>query len=255
MQQYALFGNPISHSVSPQLHAEFALQCNIKINYQKMLVPLDQFKNVVDHFRATGGLGANVTAPFKTQAFEYADQLTARAMASGAVNTFIFKNTICIGDNTDGIGLIRDLQQKNIVLRDKTILILGAGGAARGILPSIIDEKPRDIFIYNRTIEKAKQLAEDFGCGCGCGCEYDFVINTTHINFQKDFSMDLAGKNIIFYDLNYGERHKTFHHYAASHNAKKIFDGLGMLIEQGAESFYQWFGIMPDTTLVRRNVA
>lgn len=251
MKNYALFGNPVSHSVSPQLHAAFARQCNIEINYQKILVPLDQFKDTVDHFRATGGLGANVTAPFKMHAFEYADQLTKRAKKSQSVNTFIFKNNICIGDNTDGIGLIRDLHKKNIALRDQTILILGAGGAARSILGEIIREKPRKIQIGNRTIEKIDQIINFFHSNIMRKWEqeqkWDIVINATNMNFKNDFLFHLNGHNTIFYDLNYGDRHKTFYDYATSQGATKIFDGLGLLIEQAAESFFQWFGAAPDT--------
>lgn len=248
MLRLALFGNPISHSLSPQLHNAFAQQFNMAIDYQRILTPLDQFKKTVDDFRAQGGLGANVTIPFKTEAFEYADQLTDRAKLAGAVNTFIFKNNICIGDNTDGAGFIRDIKNKLIDLRDKKILLIGAGGAARGILSDIVREKPKEINIYNRTIEKAKQLNQDFvETSIHRVSNYDIIINATNMNFQTDFPLNLLCENTICYDLNYGERHKTFFNYCRSHNAEKIFDGFGMLVEQAAEAFFQWTEKMPNT--------
>ena len=162
MLRFAVFGNPVSHSLSPQLHRAFARQCNIKITYEKIVTPLDQFKKTVDHFRTQGGMGANVTTPFKTQAFEYADQLTNRASAAGAVNTFIFKDNKCIADTTDGIGFVRALKNHDITLHKKHILILGAGGAVRTILGDIVHEKPGKIFLHNRTKEKARALANHF---------------------------------------------------------------------------------------------
>lgn len=247
MIRLAVFGNPISHSLSPQLHQEFARQCNMKLDYQKICVPLHQFKNTVDDFRAAGGLGANVTAPFKMQAFDYADELTDRAHHAGSVNTFIFKNNHCIGDNTDGIGLIRDLKHHAITLQNKTILILGAGGAARAILQNIIQEKPHKIIIYNRTTQHAEKIIDffqrDFPITIFSGEKNsDVVINATAIRSQQDFSLDLTLKNTMCYDMNYGEHHSAFYQYAISRGATQIKDGLGMLIEQGAESFFQWTG-------------
>ena len=242
-QRLAIFGNPISHSLSPQLHRTFAQQFNMVIDYEKILTPVDQFKKTVDDFRARGGLGANITIPFKTQAFDYADQLTDRAKSAGAVNTFIFKNNICIGDNTDGVGLINDFKNKLITMQDKKILLIGAGGAARGILSEIIRENPQKINIYNRTMGKTRQLAEQYGCESGSGS--DIVINATNMNFQTDFPLNLNLQNTICYDLNYGDRHNTFFDYCQSHHAEKIIDGFGMLVEQAAEAFFQWFGRRP----------
>lgn len=245
MSKYAIFGNPISHSLSPQLHTLFAKQFNMEMDYQKILVPLDAFKKTIDDFRKLGGLGANITIPFKTQAFEYADQLTDRAKLAGAVNTFIFKNNICIGDNTDGVGFIRDLKNNSFSLREKNILILGAGGAARGILGEIIRERPNKIFIYNRTIENAEKLVEFFNADFQIDVltqkeKFDLIINTANtdskINFNADLQLDLS--NTFLYDLNYGERRNIFF----------MRDGLGMLIEQAAESFYLWFNKKPVTS-------
>ncbi|HLB56097.1 MAG TPA: shikimate dehydrogenase [Coxiellaceae bacterium] len=251
MSKYAVFGNPISHSLSPQIHTAFAKQFDMTIDYQKILAPLDQFKNTVDAFRAQGGLGANITIPFKIQAFEYADQLTDRAKLAGAVNTFIFKNNICIGDNTDGVGFIRDLKNNYFNVSGKNILILGAGGAARGILGEIIREKPNKIFIYNRTIENTEKLIMFFASRFPIKIlahekQFDLIINTANtdsrINFNTDLQLDLS--NTFLYDLNYGERRNIFFKN----------DGLGMLIEQAAESFYLWFDKKPEIKHVLRAI-
>ncbi len=255
MSAYAIFGNPVSHSISPKLHALFAEQFGMSINYQKQLVPLEQFKNTLDLFRTQGGLGANITIPFKTQAFDYADQLTDRAKLTGAVNTFIFKNNVCMGDNTDGVGFIRDLKNNHqFEIANKNILIVGAGGAARGILGEIIREKPRGIGIFNRTVEKTEALIDFFRSDllyvCEGECECDLIINATNANFQKEFLCNLNYNKAIYYDLNYGDRHRTFFEWAKKNGATHILDGLGMLVEQGAESFFQWFGKRPETKSV-----
>lgn len=252
MSRYVVFGNPISHSLSPQLQILFAKQFDMIIDYQKHWVPLDQFRETVNAFRTSDGAGANITIPFKTQAFDYADQHTERATLARAVNTFIFKNTICIGDNTDGVGFVRDLKNHSINLHNKNILIIGAGGATRGILSEIIREKPHKLFLYNRTTDNAKQLITDFNAHFQIDLyksekNIDLIINAAAINFQNDFDLDFDLSNTACYDLNYGERHQSFLMWAKKNNAKFIFDGLGMLVEQGAESFYQWFGKRPET--------
>src|SRR3990167_9326749 len=217
MPQYILFGNPVAHSLSPQLHALFAAQFNTTIDYQKQLTALNAFEKTVDAFRAQGGLGANITIPFKTQAFSYADELTDRTKLAGAVNTFIFKENKCIGDNTDGVGFIRDLK---INIQNKNVLIMGAGGATRGILGDIIQKKPASITLYNRTLIKAQELAEFF---------------------KSNLS------NTYCYDLNYGKRADSFLQWAKLQGAKNISDGLGMLVEQAAESYFQWVAKRPET--------
>ncbi|OGT43565.1 MAG: shikimate dehydrogenase [Gammaproteobacteria bacterium RIFCSPHIGHO2_12_FULL_40_19] len=253
MSRFVVFGNPISHSLSPQLQTLFAQQFGLVIDYQKHYVPLDQFRETVDVFRANAGVGANITIPFKTQAFDYADQHTERATRVRAVNTFIFKNTICIGDNTDGVGLIRDLKNNlNAPIENQTILILGAGGATRGILGEIIREKPHKILIHNRTLENAKQLALNFNSHFEIDIysdetNIDLVINATNLDFQHEFDLNFDLSQTICYDLNYGQRHQTFLTWAKKNKARFVADGLGMLVEQGAESFYQWIGKRPDT--------
>lgn len=255
MSRYVVFGNPISHSLSPQLHTLFAAQLRMTIDYQKQFVPLDQFEKTVDAFRAEGGAGANMTIPFKINAYHYADQLTDRAQLAGAVNTFIFKNNRCMGDNTDGIGFIRDLKNNGIDVCDKKILIIGSGGAARGILGEISREKPYQISIYNRTIKNVENLISDFQKCIPLGRitvfahenNFDLIINTTNANFQTDINLELNLSRSVCYDLNYNARHHSFLMWAQKNNAPKILDGLGMLVEQGAESFFQWFGKMPET--------
>ena len=162
MNKLAVFGNPIAHSLSPQLHAEFARLCNITIDYQKIFVPHREFKKTVDAFRAAGGIGANITAPFKFEAYEYCDALTERAKQTHTVNTFIFNNDKCIGDNTDGVGFIADLAKKQFNCLGKNILILGAGGATQGILGELILQNPNKIFIANRTAKKIKNIIDFF---------------------------------------------------------------------------------------------
>jgi shikimate dehydrogenase len=245
MNRLAVFGNPIAHSLSPQLHAEFARQHNLIIDYQKILIPLGGFKKTVDLFRASGGVGANVTAPCKCEAYDYCDEHTERAKRTRTVNTLIFKNNICIGDNTDGVGLIHDFAKKQIHCAGKNILILGAGGATQGILSELILQNPQRIFIFNRTADKAKQIIDFFSMAFKIddyqGEKIDLLINASAMDFSKtDLCFDLS--QVICYDLNYGERHRAFTDWAMENKAQEIHDGLGMLVEQGAESFAQWFG-------------
>lgn len=256
--QLAVVGNPISHSLSPELHQQFAQQFNLPIDYQKLCAPLDRFRETVNTFRAAGGEGVNVTIPFKIEAFEYANQRSERAMRTGTANTLIFKDALCIADNTDGIGLIRDITQQGFALQDKKIMIIGAGGAARGILSEIIREKPQKIIIKNRTKEKAQSLIDfyrhDFKIELFSTMEsVDLIINASAVDFsQDDFNPKLS--NTFCYDLNYGARHTSFLNWARKNGAKKIVDGFGMLIEQGAESFFQWTGKRPDVGVLRKRV-
>jgi shikimate dehydrogenase len=254
MPHYVVLGNPISHSLSPQLQSMFAAQFGMTIDYQKQSVPLDAFTQTVDRLRRHDLAGANITIPFKINAFDYADQLTDRARLAQAVNTFIFKNNKCIGDNTDGIGCVRDLKNNHVTLANKNILVIGAGGAARGILGEIIREKPQHIYIYNRTIKNAEQLIHDFEkhflITHHQAEPIDVIINTTNAHFQTDIDLTIHASNAICYDLNYSERHHTFLTWAQKNNAAHIIDGLGMLVEQGAESFFQWFEKKPSTLSV-----
>jgi shikimate dehydrogenase len=251
MSRYFVFGNPIAHSLSPALHALFAAQCDLTIDYQPCYVPLNQFKETVDACRAQPMAGANVTAPFKGDALAYADQLTERALLAGAVNTLVIAQGKCIGDNTDGAGFMRDLKNNHFSLHQKKILIIGAGGAARGILSGMIAETPQQIVIMNRTREKALQLRDFFQPYLPITLfsdeiAFDILINATSLDFS-DFQWKADLSHTICLDLNYGARHHTFLHWAKTRGAKIIQDGIGTLIAQGALSFFAWTHVMPET--------
>lgn len=259
--RYAVFGNPIHHSKSPTLHSAFAQQTNENIIYTAELVELNHFANAADQFFANGGCGLNITVPFKLDALDYADSLTERAKKAGAVNTLIKKGNELIGDNTDGAGFIDDvLHHLHWELKQKNILILGAGGAVRGILDPLLEQNPSTIVIANRTIEKAQQLINNANYHGNCNlhaCHYDeinhvfdLVINGTSASLHGDLPQ--LPDNIIYessccYDMMYGKEPTVFMQWAIQHGAKSVSDGLGMLVCQGAESFYQWRGVKPNT--------
>ena len=242
----AIFGNPVSHSLSPVIHALFAKQFDLKIYYEKICVVENKFHIAVKNFRTQQGWGANVTAPFKQDAFRFVDQRTSRAKIAGAVNTLVWKNNICIGDNTDGIGFIRDLKKQFGEIKNKNILILGAGGAAQGILNNIILEKPRKIFLTNRTQKNKNKLMSQFKIEpCSFDeTKIDLIINATSADFPslKNLLSSIDLNNTFGYDLNYGQRHEAFLKLGLS-----CCNGLGMLIEQAAESFYVWRNVRPNT--------
>lgn len=251
MFKFAIFGNPITHSLSPSIHQFFAKQLDLMIDYQKIETPIGKLREKLNRFRQQGGHGANITLPFKEEAAKYADELTERARLSQSVNTLIFEpDGKCIGDNTDGIGFLRDITHRlHWKLRDKNILLIGAGGAARGILPAIISEKPKHIFVWNRSASKIEKMAKDFEAVVPVSNiknhEFNIIINATNANFQHDIDLSCELKNTNCFDLNYGERHQTFLKWCQLHHSNTISDGLGMLIEQAAESFFQWTGRKP----------
>ncbi|MGC8730928.1 MAG: shikimate dehydrogenase [Halothiobacillaceae bacterium] len=262
--RYAVIGNPIAHSKSPFIHAMFAEQTRQAMSYERILAPLDGFREAVLRFRTEGGRGLNVTVPFKLKAAELCDRLSERAARAGAVNTLIFHADGMIeGDNTDGTGLVRDLLKQGATIEDKRVLILGAGGAVRGVLAPLLAERPRDLVIANRTADKAEQLAADFadlGPVHGCGFEalagpFDLVINGTSASLTGELPPlpdDLLGKGAVAYDMAYGSEPTPFQRWAQAHGARLALDGLGMLVEQAAESFYRWRGVRPDTAPVRQ---
>jgi len=262
--RYAVIGNPVAHSRSPWIHALFAEQTRERIEYRALLSPLDGFAATVEAFRATGGRGANVTLPFKEEASVIAETLSKRARAAGAVNTLIFSDSGIHGDNTDGCGLVRDLNLNlEFHVTGRRILLLGAGGAARGVLLPLLEEAPASITVANRSVEKARQLlcllptgvsAAVFACGFGelAGKSFDLVINAT--------SSGLAGESLplphhlykagsLAYDMVYG-RDTAFMRQARDDGAARASDGLGMLVEQAAESFFLWRGVRPVTAAV-----
>jgi shikimate dehydrogenase len=255
---YAVFGNPISHSLSPFIHQEFAKQTNQEIDYLKIEVPPDQFTEHVQAFKKAHGKGLNITAPFKQQAFELATIHTDRAKQARAVNTIKFlSNGEILGDNTDGIGFIRDLlEHHHVYLKDQKILLLGAGGAARGILSYLLEQQPQLLTIANRTLQKAIELADEFhsfGNITSTSFEaltngFDLLINATSTWLsQVQFSLaSIISSSLFCYDLKYGKE-TQFLNWAKAHGSIKMADGIGMLVEQAAESFFLWRGVRPQT--------
>jgi shikimate dehydrogenase len=255
--RYAVFGNPIGHSKSPRIHAEFARQTGQDLSYEAILAPLDDFSGSLRAFRAAGGLGANVTVPFKEQAHALAGRLSARAQAAGAVNTLSFTATGIEGDNTDGIGLVHDLSGNlGVDITSKRVLLLGAGGAARGVVLPLLEHHPARLVIANRTAAKALELADRFGCqGCGfddlVGQSFDLVVNATSASLAGDAPPLPAGvyaHDALAYDMMYGR--ETPFMAAARATGARVADGLGMLVEQAAEAFFIWRGVRPETAPV-----
>ena len=263
--RYAVIGNPIAHSRSPEIHQLFADQTGEHISYEKILAERDGFRDAVRRFFGNGGRGLNVTLPFKGDAFEWADQRTELAEHAGAVNTLIAQDDgTCLGANTDGIGLLRDLKKSlRLSIQDTRILILGAGGATRGILEPLLQEKPALLLIANRTPGRAEALAEHFqvhGQIRGCGLDaiepgpYDLIVHATSAALQDQalgLPDTLIGPQTRCYDLLYGDTTTPFMRWAKAQGAHQVTDGFGMLLEQAAESFYLWRGKRPDTAMAR----
>ncbi|WP_299261113.1 shikimate dehydrogenase [uncultured Kushneria sp.] len=258
---YAVFGNPVAHSKSPQIHAGFAEQLADPVRYEARLVPVDDFYGHWRAFLTEGGRGANVTVPFKQQAATLADRLSERARQAGAVNTLMVGDSgEVIGDNTDGAGLLLDIKRLEAPLEGARILVLGAGGAVRGVLEPLLEAGPSELVIANRTVEKATALAELFdarGRIRGCGFEeiegrFDLVINATSASLAgalPPLPETLFNEGALAYDMMYGAAPTVFLEWAQAFEVRCV-DGLGMLVGQAAESWYQWRGTRPDTTPV-----
>lgn len=252
--RYAVFGHPVGHSRSPRIHAAFAAQTGQALTYTAIEAPLDGFVAALQAFRAQGGRGANVTVPFKEQAFRLATRLSVRAEQAGAVNTLAFSADAIYGDNTDGAGLVRDLTQNmGVALAGKRVVVLGAGGATRGVLGPLLAEQPATLFVANRTATKAAALAAVFGC-VGGGFEeipaqpFDVVINATAASLVGELPPLAEGvfaPGALAYDMMYG-RETPFMVFARARGAR-VADGLGMLVEQAAEAFALWRGVYPET--------
>lgn len=255
--RYAVFGNPISHSKSPRIHAEFARQTGQDLAYEAIEAPLDDFAGAVRAFRDAGGRGANVTVPFKEQAYLLASERTERADAAGAVNTLVFQGAEILGDNTDGAGLVNDLVDNlGCDPAGRRILLLGAGGAARGVGLPLMEREPAELFIANRTAYKARELSARFDCYGGgfdalAGRRFDLVVNATAASLAGELPPlpdGLFAPGALAYDMMYG-RDTPFLAFARAQGAR-VTDGLGMLVEQAAEAFRVWRGVRPATAPV-----
>lgn len=263
LDRYAVIGNPVAHSKSPDIHARFAAQTGQRLTYERLLAPLDDFANTVKTFILQGGKGANVTVPFKLEAFELATTLTDRARIAGAVNTLRFNGSTILGDNTDGMGLVNDIvQHAGLALKSKRILLLGAGGAARGVIQPLLDQAPTELVIANRTVSKAVELAQIFSASSRITVNptafqdllsaFDIVINGTSAGLTDEMPEvpgAIFGKHTLAYDMVYSKHPTRFMQFAIQHGAQAR-DGLGMLVEQAAESFFVWRGVRPETTSV-----
>jgi shikimate dehydrogenase len=256
--RYAVFGHPVAHSKSPLIHAAFARQTGQDMAYEAILAPLDGFAGSMAAFVAAGGRGANVTVPFKEKAYALANRLTPRAQRAGAVNTLKFESDGILGDNTDGAGLVADLTRNlHRTLAGKRILLLGAGGAARGAIGPLLDQQPAALVIANRTVSRGQELAELFDPrATACGFDtpdspFHLVINATAASLAGELpplSPRIFTAATLAYDMMYG-RDTPFLAFARKHDAATA-DGLGMLVEQAAEAFFMWRGIRPDTAPV-----
>ena len=259
--RYAVIGNPVAHSKSPQIHAAFARQTGQDMEYGQVLAPLDDFRGAVARFRAAQGRGLNVTLPFKEQALALATVQSDRARAALAVNTLRFDSETVFGDNTDGAGLIQDLRGNlGFAMTGKRVLLLGAGGAARGAIAPLRAEGPASLIIANRTLERALVLERQYGPPLRAssyetlaGKQFDIVINATSASLAGSIPPLPAGVfagGSLAYDMMYGEGRTPFLEHAARTGAGRAADGLGMLVEQAAESFLVWRGVRPQTAPV-----
>jgi shikimate dehydrogenase len=262
--QYAVMGNPIAHSKSPRIHGLFARQTGQDLEYRAILVEIGAFAAAVDDFRAAGGRGLNVTVPFKRDAWEYASERSERAERAGAVNTLVLREDgSSLGENTDGVGLVRDLTENHGVdLAGRRILLLGAGGASRGVMAPLLARNPAQMVIANRTESRAHELAALFAdagpvSGSGfdglAGQRFDLIINGTAAGLKGEvppIPEDVLEPGGVTYDMMYGDEPTAFVLWGRGHGAGKALDGLGMLVEQAAESFLIWRGVRPDTAPV-----
>lgn len=256
MDRYAVFGNPINHSKSPMIHTLFARQTAQQLSYQAIEAPIGGFAEAVATFFSQGGKGCNITVPFKEEAFSFAQRLTPRAKLAGAVNTlWLSDDGHVVGDNTDGFGLVHDLLQY-MTLANKRILLLGAGGAARGVIGPLLEQGIQELVIANRTDAKAQTLVTLFqGKGNVNACsfsaltgDFDLIINSTSASLSglvPSIAKTLIRKHTICYDMMYKADATAFNLWAMEQGAELVIDGLGMLVGQAAESFQVWRGITP----------
>jgi shikimate dehydrogenase len=257
--RYAVIGNPIAQSKSPQIHRAFAQQLGHDLTYEAILAPRHGFADGVAAFRKSAGRGMNVTVPFKLEAFALASERTERARQAGAVNTLKFDGASIVGDNTDGAGIVHDIRDRlGFEIRGKRVLLMGAGGAARGVVLPLLREHPASIDIANRTVEKAVALGRHFApFGRVAAGDYahlatrsfDLVINATSASLTGEvppLPPGVFARGSLAYDMVYGDEPTRFMRHAGEHGAAQLADGLGMLVAQAAESFLLWRGVRPD---------
>lgn len=269
IDRYGVIGNPVAHSLSPQIHQQFAEQTGEAIFYEAIPAPMDSFVDTVRCFRDKGGKGLNVTVPFKEEAWRLSQKLTLRAKDAGAVNTLSFGHEKTIfGDNTDGVGLVRDLKRNlRQKIASKRILMLGAGGAARGVAAPLLDQCPSVLVIANRNTARARTIARYFskrGPIKGIGLDtlkeedpFDLIINATSISLNNgslELPDALIGTQSSVYDLVYAPKPTPFMQWGTRNGAACVSDGLGMLVEQAAESFFVWRGVKPHTRPVIKSL-
>jgi len=259
--RYAVFGNPIGHSRSPRIHAAFAAQTGESIEYGACCIEPEQFETEVAAFFAGGGKGLNITVPFKQRAWALAEQRSPRAERAGAVNTlYLDAAGRLTGDNTDGVGLVRDLQEnRGVDLQGARVLMLGAGGAVRGVLQPLLAAGCGEILIANRTLSRAENLVQEFsdlGQLRSCGFDsieprpFDLIVNGTSASLQgalPPLPAQVIGERSACYDMMYGAAPTPFCAWALEQGAALVADGLGMLVEQAAESFRIWRGVRPES--------
>jgi len=268
IDRYGVMGYPVSHSRSPVIHRLFALQTKQELQYELLQVTPEKLEAAVRQFQRTGGRGLNITVPHKSEVTKICDQLSERARTAGAVNTLSFHDGEIAGDNTDGIGLLRDLVVNlGFTLEGANILILGAGGATRGIVGPLLEMQPASLRIANRTIDKAEALVDHFSrSGNISACrfdvvpvteKYDLIINATSAGFKGEtppYPAAAVSKDTLCYDLSYGLKPTPFSEWALERGAERSVMGWGMLVEQAAESFSIWRGVRPDTAPVLKQM-
>lgn len=264
--RYAVIGHPIAHSRSPRIHAAFAAAAGQHLAYDRIDAAPEAFEGIVRDFFDDGGCGLNVTLPHKESAARLADRLTGRARLAGAVNTLARQpDGTLLGDNTDGAGLMADLARLGIAVRGARVLVLGAGGATRGILGPLLETQPAQLVVANRTAARATALAATFAGVQGCGYDalaslvvagpFDLVIHATSLGLQGEvppLPQGVIGPASVAYDLGYGAGDTPFVRWARARGVTRAEQGLGMLIEQAAESFFLWRGVRPDTAPLHR---
>lgn len=269
IDRYAVMGYPVAHSRSPVIHRLFAVQTDQNLQYELLEVPPRELESAIRQFERTGGKGLNITLPHKSEVTRLVDDMSERASTAGAINTVIFRDKEIYGDNTDGVGLIRDLKSNlEIEIEGANILILGAGGATRGIVSPLLDEKPEAIVIANRTVDKATALAEHFSAQGPVSAisfknvrtppDFDLIINATSAGVKGEtppYPENAISDKTICYDLSYSMRATPFSSWAKEHGAASSYMGWGMLVEQAAESFYLWRGVRPDTAAVLKQIS